>query len=243
MRAAYFLLAIWVAVANPKLAHSDTPCPVPEDLVLRDLALPAAKQAVVRDHRLVVLTLGGASTAGLAAGDPGATYPARLQAELTAALPGITVNVANEAVPRNTTTAVPPAVPGLIAKTGAKLVLWAPGGRDAVRRSDPSEFFVAVQAGIDAVRHAGADLILLDLQYVPSLEQMTRIEDYRDTLRGAASANDVPLLARHEMMRAWSEDGTLNLDATDKSEQTQVARRLFSCVAQTLAASIAEAVR
>ena len=243
MRAACVLLAIGVSVLVPSGARGDTPCPIREDLALRELALPAAKRSVVGDHRLFVLALGGAHTAGAAAGDPSATYPARLQAELAAALPGITVKVTNEGVPRNTTSAVPPTLSGLIAKTGATLVLWAPGGRDAVRRSDPTEFFVAVQAGIDAVRHAGADLILLDLQYVPSLEQLSRIEDYRDTLRGAASANDVPLLPRHEMMRAWSDDGTLNLDATDKSEQTQVARRLFSCVAQTLAASIAEAVR
>jgi hypothetical protein len=44
-------------------------------------------------------------------------------------------------------------------------------------------------------------------------------------------------------MRLWSEDGTLNLAARDPLEREQVARHLFSCVAQGLAAPIAAAVR
>ena len=37
--------------------------------------------------------------------------------------------------------------------------------------------------------------------------------------------------------------GALNLDATDKAEQLQVARDLFACMVKVLAAPIADAVR
>ena len=209
---------------------------------MHDLSLPAAKQSVTADHRLVILALGGASTAGIAAIDPAASYPAQLQAALTAALPGVQVSVTNEGVPNTATTAVPPKIPAAIERTGATLVIWAPGGRAAVGRSGPAEFFDAVQAGIEAVRNVRADLILIDMQYVPSMEQFSHMEDYRDLLRGAASANDVPLLLRHDLMRVWSDDGLLDLDATGAAERTATARKLFLCLAQTLAVSIREAV-
>ena len=243
MRLTSVLTWVFAIAFSVGAARAASPCAVPVDLALRDLALPAAKQSVVTSHRLVILTLGGAHTAGIAAGDPNATYPARLQVELTNALPGVAVSVVNNARPDNTVGAVVPTIPVLIAKLGAKLVIWAPGGRDAVRRPNLNEFFTELEAGIAAVRQSGSDLILLDMQYVPLLEQWSRIEDYRDLLRGIASANDVPLVPRHELMRVWSDDGTLDLGATDNGVQIEVTKKLFSCMARVLADPIAEAVR
>jgi hypothetical protein len=235
------MVSIWLAVCGAGGVRASAPCPVPDDLAMHGLELPATKQSVA-DHHLVILTFGGASTVGAAAGDPNASYPAQLQSVLTAALPDVRVSVINEAVPNNTTASTPPKMLASIKKTGAKLVIWAPGARDAARRSDPTDFFDALQGGIDIVRQAGADLILFDMQYVPSMEQFSRIESYRDLLRGAASANDVPVMPRHDLMRTWHEDGVLDLEALDKTERTAVARKLYTCIAQALGASIQEAV-
>jgi hypothetical protein len=224
-------------------AQAETPCPIPDGLALRDIALPAVKQAAAEDRRLVILTFGGVPPAGADAESRDTTYPGRLEAALSAALPGIEVAVKNEAPPGKTSADVPAALPGLIAKTGAKLVIWGPGGRDVMARLGIETFRDAVNAGIEAVRHNGADLILLDTTFVPSPARMAAIEVYRDRLLAAAVANHVPLLRRHAMMRLWSEDGTLDLAAHDPAEREVVARHLFSCVAQGLAASIAAAVR
>jgi hypothetical protein len=72
---------------------------------------------------------------------------------------------------------------------------------------------------------------------------MAMIEAYRATLRSAASAANVPLLRRDDLMRQWSEEGTLNLAARDPAERDLVARHLFACVAHSLAGPIAAAVR
>jgi len=236
------LVSICLLACGAERAWGSTPCSVPDDLAMHNLELPATKQSV-SGHSLVILTFGGSSTAGGAAGDPTTSYPAQLQAVLTAALPNVHVSVVNEAVPNNTAASTPPRMLALIKQTGAKLVIWAPGARDAARRSVPTEFFDALQDGIGVARAAGADLILLDMQFVPSMEQFSSIESYRDLLRGAASANDVPLMPRHQLMRSWYEDGVLNLEAADKAERTAVARRLYACLARALAASIQEAVR
>jgi len=229
-------------------AAAETPCHIPDGLALRDISLPAAKQEVAADRRLIVLTFGGSHPSGIPddgtnANARGRTYPGRLEAALNAALPEVQVTVANESPPGKISADVPPTLPGLIQKTGAKIVIWGPGGRDVAAHAGLEAFRNAVNQGIDAVRHSGADLILLDTTFVPSPARMASIEAYRERLIAAAEANHVPLLRRDGMMRRWSEDGTLNLSAQDPEERVIVAHRLFSCVAQSLAAAIAAAVR
>ncbi|HEX4368560.1 MAG TPA: hypothetical protein VH023_17110 [Rhodopila sp.] len=212
-------------------------------MALHDVSLPAARHEVATEQRLNILTFGGVRLAGADADAKGATYPARLQATLSAALPQIQVTVANEPAPGKTSADVPAALPGLIAKTGARLVIWGPGGRDVAARTNLDAFFAAVSGGIDAARHGGADMILLDTTFVPSPGRMVLIEPYRDRLLAAATAKQVSVLRRHGLMRLWGEDGTLNLAARDPAERQLVARRLFSCVSQGLAGAIAAAVR
>ena len=233
---------ILVAFAAPRV-WAETPCPIPDAMALHDISLPAARQQVATEQRLVVLTFGGVRPAGANAVTSEATYPARLQATLNAALPEIQVTVANEAPPGRTSADVPAALPGLLAKTGARLVIWGPGGRDVAARLDLETFRAAVNGGIDAARHGGADLILLDTTFVPSPARMVQIEPFRNRLLEAAAANQVPVLRRHGLMRLWDEDGTLNLAARDPVERETVVRHLFSCVAQGLAGAIAGAVR
>jgi hypothetical protein len=233
---------ILATLAVPRV-WAETPCPIPDAMALHDISLPAARQEVATEQRLIVLTFGGVRPAGADAETKGATYPAQLRATLNATLPEIQVTVANEAAPGKTSADVPAVLPGLIAKTGARLVIWGPGGRDVMARLDLETFRAAVNGGIAAVRHGGADLILLDTTFVPSPARMVLIEPYRDRLLDAATANDVPVLRRDDLMRLWGEDGTLNLAARDPVEREAVVRHLFSCVAQGLAGAIAAAVR
>jgi len=240
---ASLLCALWLGAASSHRAQAEAPCPVPAGLALRDIALPDARRAAAADGHLVVLTFGGVMPATGMPMPRTATYPGRLAAELSAALPAIKITVENVPPPCKTAADVPAALPGLIEKTGARLVIWGPGSRDAAARLDLGAFSQALNLGIQAVRQAGADLILLDTTFVPSPARMTLIEGYRQRLLSVASANRVPLLHRHDMMRRWSEDGTLNMAAREPAEQGQVARHLYSCVARALAEPIAAAVR
>jgi acyl-CoA thioesterase-1 len=237
------VILVLLAVLTPPRAWGAPACSIPNDLALRDIALPEAKREVAVDKQLIVLTFGGVAPAGANAETLGATYPARLEAALKAALPGVEVEVKNEPPPGRTSADVPAMLADLIAQTGARLVIWGPGGRDVEAHLDLDLFSAAVTRGIEAVRDAGADLILLDTTFVPSPARMARIEAYRQELLSAAEAKHVPVLRRHALMRAWSEDGSLNLGARDPGEREQVTRMLFSCVAQGLATPIAAAVR
>ena len=128
-----FSLMVAAATVHPAFVHparAEAPCPVPDDLALHNISLPNAKKQVATDQRLVVLTFGGVHDLDANAEAQGATYPARLQAELSGALPHVEVKVANEMPPGKNSTDVPPVLPELIAKSGARVVIWGPGGRD-----------------------------------------------------------------------------------------------------------------
>ena len=237
------LLSLTFAASSVPTARAEIPCPIPDDLALHDISLPEAREQVAADRRLVVLTFGGVHDLDANAEAQGATYPARLQAELEAALPHIQITVANASPPGKNSADVAAVLPDLIAKSGARVVIWGPGGRDVATRLDLGAFRDAVKAGIDATRKSGADLILLDTTFVPSPTRMVLIEAYRERLQSVAAANGVPMLRRHGLMRQWSEDGTLNLSARDPAERDLVARHLFACVARSLATPIAAAVR
>lgn len=234
------VLVLLAALAGPGRAAET--CSLPESLALRDLSLPAVKQAVAAG-RLTVLMLGGAATAGKAAGDESMTLPARLQAALDAALPGVAVRVVNGGVPRSTAESGVRNMTRMLGEIRPNLVIWAAGAREAVLGLDVEPYESALQLGIQTVQKAGADLILMDMQYAPSITRIANLAPFRAALAGTASAHNVPLLERYELMMRWNDDGLLNLDARDAEERRLVARKLFGCLADALAGPIAAAAR
>jgi lysophospholipase L1-like esterase len=210
---------------------------------MAEIVLPAARKAAVNQHRLVVLAVGGAATNGAAAGDPAASYPAQLQSDLIAQLPGVDVRVINKGVPAATAENIARKLPALIAETRATLVIWSSGAREAASNSDIEAYIFTLQTGIAAVRRAGADVVLMDPQYAPSIARILNTAPYREALLGTASAAEVPVLKRYAMMMYWSDTGVMQFDATDHVERQRVARHLFTCLAAGLAGPIAQALR
>ncbi|MDE2200429.1 MAG: hypothetical protein KGJ41_15545 [Rhodospirillales bacterium] len=242
----YLLLALLLAtlpgLAAPARAEPAA-CAVPDDLALSGLALPAARAAVRHDHHLTILAAGSAPTAGAAAHGVAFTYPARLQTRLEALLPGITVSVINAGAAGATTHHMLRRLGADIGEAKANLLLWETGGLEAARGSDVDAFAAALRDGIDRARAAGADVILLDLQYAPSIVRVVDAAPYRRALEGEAVSADVPMLRRYELMQAWSEAGALDFDVTTGQARIAVARRLYDCLAAALAPAIAAAVK
>jgi hypothetical protein len=94
------------------------------------------------------------------------------------------------------------------------------------------------------IRAAHADLIMIDLQWAPSIARVVNLSQYNSAIAGVASNEDVAVLRRSELMRRWNEDGTLRFDGTHPpAQRLDDIRRLFDCIAATLAAGIVEAVK
>ena len=83
----------------------------------------------------------------------------------------------------------------------------------------------------------------MTLQYAPSVARVINLFPYRMAVIHAGELADVPVLDRYELMRFWSDNGFLDLDATDAGDRVQVARKLYDCMAEILTTGIVDAVR
>ncbi len=217
-------------------------CQGPVRFVIAETQLPMTR-AAVKAHRLSILALGGAATAGGAARDPAATYPARLLTRLREGLPKVDVLMTVRAAPRRRSSDILPELDKGLARVKPALVIWGPGGSAAAHGEDAETFGTTIDAAIARTQAARADLLLMTLQYAPSVLRLMNLAPYRMAVIRSAEAADIPVFDRYDFMRFWNANGILNLDATDASERVEVARTLFDCIAQVLAEGIIDAVR
>jgi acyl-CoA thioesterase-1 len=96
---------------------------------------------------------------------------------------------------------------------------------------------------IGKVRLAGADLLLMTLQYAPSVSRLVNLYPYRMAVIRAGDDAGVPVLDRYELMRFWNDNDFLNLDATNADDRIHVSRALFDCMAEILGGAIVDAAK
>jgi hypothetical protein len=214
-------------------ARADDPpksCDVPAYLLTSDSPLSRVASAVKAGGPLDILVVGSRSST--ITGAEGDAYPARLQAALREKLPGTTVNVSVELTPRKTAEDVAPGLGKLVQAKKPALVVWQTGTVDAIRSVDIDDFRGAVDAGVDALQKAGADVVLMNMQYSPRTETMVSPTSYIDNMRVVAQQHDVPLFDRFAIMNHWNESGEFDLFSPVRG--VDLAKRVHNCLGRAL---------
>src|SRR5258707_11717743 len=119
------------------------------------------------------------------------------------------------------------------------LVIWQTGTVDAMRSIDPDEFRGAVDEGVAALQNAGADVVLMNLQYSPRTETMISASPYLDNMRVVAQKHNVPLFDRFAIMRQWHDQG--DFDLFSASPGVDLANRVHECLGRALSKFIMDA--
>jgi lysophospholipase L1-like esterase len=232
------LLALW-----PAALHAEPACPIAPEHALTELALPAAKAAFAKSAPLKIVALGSGPTEGSAAGDPQMTYPARLQARLAAAFPGREITVLNKGKAHETTAEMVQRIGRDVVAEHPALVIWEAGTVDAARSLDVESFGTALDDGLDALRAAGIDIIVMNMQYAPSTVSIIDFGPYIDALRAVAERTGVPVFDRYEVMHDWSDSGVFSYDETAPAARMATARKVYDCLAAGLADGISAALK
>jgi acyl-CoA thioesterase-1 len=186
-------------------------CPVPERFYAFEPPLTKTAKALAAGREVVIAALGGASTVGLAAGGPGLAWPARMSSVLAGKFPSAHTKVVNLAVARQTAKAALERFTRDVFPLEPTLVIWETGTMEAVRGTDVDEFRETVQAGINELRSAGIEVVLMNMQFSRETDAMIQFGPYLNAMRELADANDVPLFRRHGIMRHWAENDFLDL--------------------------------
>jgi hypothetical protein len=119
------------------------------------------------------------------------------------------------------------------------LVIWQTGTVDAVRAIDPDDFRNAVNEGVVALQNAGADVVLVNLQYSPRTETMISAPPYLDNMRVVAQQHDIPLFDRFAIMHHWNDAGDFDLFST--SHGVELAKRVHACLGRALSKFVIDA--
>jgi lysophospholipase L1-like esterase len=205
--------------------------------------LPHVERRIAMGGTLTIVALGSSSTSGVGASSLDNAYPSRLAMALDGRFPELWVRVVNRGVPGEEAVAMAARIDRDVLAEHPDLVIWQVGTNAVLRDSDATTIGGAVRAGIDRIKAAGADVMLMNPQYAPAMLQH---EHYREMLReldAVAYAEDVPLFPRFAIMRHWAEDGRMPLGMMLSPDRLHMTDVSYDCLAREIGASIDGIVR
>jgi lysophospholipase L1-like esterase len=228
-----------LTVAGFARAEDAQTCEVPAYLLTTDSTLSKVADAIKLARPLNVLVVGSRSSTILSS--EASAYPAKLQAALKERLPSIPVTLSVELQTGKTAEDVAAGLVKLVEAKRPTLVIWQTGTVDAMRSVDPDDFRGAVDEGVVALQNAGADVVMVNLQYSPRTETMISAPPYLDNMRVVAQQHDVPLFDRFAIMRHWNEAG--DFDLFSNVHGTDMAKRVHACLGRALSKFVLDAAR
>jgi hypothetical protein len=232
-----------LAAGGPALATQRGSCEVPPEFLRDQPHLLELAQRFQAKQPVVIVAIGGASTAGQAAGGDEKSYPRRLEEILRQRHPDVPVTVVNKAVPHQTAQEMVDRFPKDVYPASPTLVIWETGTVDAVRGVDVEEFTDALEGGIAALREHHADVMLVDMQFGRTTTSVINYEPYIRAVQHIADVDDVNLFRRFDIMRYWSETGVFDFTERPKSDRAAMATEVYRCIAEGLADAIDDAIQ
>jgi len=234
------MLAGLLTVAPVIARAEDAPpqsCDVPAYLLTTESPLQKVADAVKSGRSLDILVVGSRSSTINTS--EASAYPARLQAALKEKLPLTAINVSVEIQSKKTAEEVAGSLVKLVEDKKPTLVVWQTGTVDAMRSIDPDDFRTAVDEGVAALQKAGADVVLMNLQYSPRTETMISAPPYLDNMRVVAQQHDVPLFDRFAIMHQWNDAG--DFDLFSAFHGVELAKRVHECLGRALSKFVIDA--
>ena len=162
--------ALSLSLAPPVGAGPAPACPIPEGFAGFEAPLPKTAKALATGSEVVIVTLGGSSSLGSAAGGPSLAWPSRLASALATAFPAARIKVVNLAMPRQTARGAADRLSREVLPLRPTLVIWETGTMEAVHGTGIDDFRERVQAGLDELRAAGIEVVLMSPQFSPDAE-------------------------------------------------------------------------
>jgi len=231
------LLAVFLTAAGARAEDPPANCEVPAYLLTTESPLPKVEDAVKSGRPLNILVVGSRSSS--ISTSEASAYPGRLQAMLKERLPKVAVSVSVELQIKKTAEEVAASLVKLVEVKKPTLVIWQTGTYDAMRSIDPDDFRAAVGEGVVELQNAGADVVLMNLQYSPRTETMMSAPPYLDNMRVVAQQHDVPLFDRFAIMRHWNDQG--DFDLFSASHGLDLAKRVHDCLGRALSKFVIDA--
>ena len=193
----------------------------------------------MENREVVIVALGSSSTAGWRASNVADSYPAQLQADLSAALPAAHVALINRGVGGQDAKQELPRLDRDVVGIRPTVVIWQVGANGAMRDMNPDIFRALVDIGVRRLQHAKIDVVLMDNQQAPKILASPGHVKIDQALADVAVATGAGLFARSTLMDQWKVAGFPYADfvADDGLHHNDHG---YACVARALAQAIVD---
>jgi acyl-CoA thioesterase-1 len=238
------IVALVATVALPLAASAQTPsCNAQLDPVRFANPLAHVGAKLSAGQPITIVAIGSSSTAGAGASSPAAAYPSRLQAELRDRFKDKPINVINRGINGEEVPDMLKRFDQSVIAAKPDLVIWQLGTNSVIRDHKLSDHGALIHAGIEKIRTAGADVILIDPQYAPKVIVKPDASRMVELIAVVAKEEDVDLYPRFKVMRHWHDAEQMDFKVFVSADGLHMNDWSYACLAKSLGLAIAEAAQ
>ncbi|WP_298260333.1 GDSL-type esterase/lipase family protein [Bradyrhizobium sp.] len=221
---------------------SRVPC-LPPKGVTKSFALPHFVHKLAAGEPVVIVAFGSSSTQGYGTSSPEFTYPNRLAAQLHRKYPTADITVINRGRGGEEAAQMMKRLQSEVTDMKPDLVIWQVGTNAVLRNVDPDSVAQLVQEGVARIQAAGADVVLVDLQYSPRVtEHPEGASKMVRLIHRVAQLRHIGVFPRFEVMRQWHENQALPIDSFVIADGLHMNDWGYACFAQILGDDIIRSV-
>lgn len=217
------------------------PCLPPKGAL--SASLPRVAHKLNAGEPVTIVALGSSSTAGYGTTSAAYTYPSRLAEQLRRKYPWARISVINRGMGGQEVPQMIARLQSSVLDSSPDLVIWQLGTNLVVRGEDSSTTGALVEAGVARMQAAGADVVLIDPQYVPAVTakkegagKMVKL------IHDVARLRHASVFPRFEVMRQWHEDEKLPFESFSIADGLHMNDWGYACFAQLLGDTIIKSV-
>ncbi|MBR1154782.1 SGNH/GDSL hydrolase family protein [Bradyrhizobium sp. JYMT SZCCT0428] len=222
---------------------SRVPCLPPKGGAKKMGSLPRVAGKLAAGEPVVIIAFGSSSTAGFGATSPEFNYPNRLAAQLHRQYPTADITVINRGQGGEDAPEMMKRLQTSVIDMHPDLVIWQVGTNAVLRNLDPAETIKLVEDGVARIQATGADLVLIDPQYSPRVnERAESAGKMINLLNKVAELRKVGIFPRFEVMRDWHEKQAIPMENFVIADGLHMSDWGYACFAQLLGDDIIRSV-
>lgn len=233
-------LLVGLSLAMPAAASQGPGCGAPEEY-LQSPPLRAVATGI-STGRLSILAVGSASVTGAGTSSPDAAWPARLEARLRERRPDLQLRFIIRGARGSTAADQWRQIEDAMRAGPLDLVIWQAGTTEALRSLPIEDMAATLREGLERLHGRGIDVVVMGMQFSRFLRANVDVDPYRDALRVLAAAGDAGFFSRYDIMRAWADSGTVDVERATAARRTAEIDTLNDCLARALAVYLRDGV-
>jgi lysophospholipase L1-like esterase len=231
------------AVDRMKDMFARVPCLPPKSAGRSMGSLPHVANKLIAGQPVTIVAFGSSSTQGYGSSSPEFTYPNRLAAQLKRQYPTADIVVLNRGKGGEDAPEMMRRLQTEVIDIKPDLVIWQVGTNAVLRNLDQAETAKLVEDGVALIQAAGSDVVLVDPQYSPRVNEKAEGASKMVKLLGrVAELRKVGIFPRFEVMRDWHEKQSIPTEEFIIPDGLHMNDWGYACFAQLLGDDIIKSV-